>query len=79
MADLNDVIDAQARQPIASSAGQQSATGRSIDELIKASQHTAAVAAAGLAHHGIGHVQFIPAGASPVGSLPSLFNNAGGI
>lgn len=79
MADLNDVIDAQARQPIASSAGQQSATGRSIDDLIKASQHTAQVAANGLAHRGIAHVQLIPAGAPSVGTLPSLFNNAGGL
>lgn len=80
MADLNDVIDAQARQPIASSAGQQSATGRSIDDLIKAAQHGAQVAANAYAHRGIAHVQLIPAGASPSGGMsPGLFNNAGGI
>lgn len=78
-ADLNEHVAAQALQPIASSAGQQSATGRSIDELIKAAQHGAAVTAAGLAHHGASHVQLIPAGAPATGSLPAGFNNAGGL
>jgi len=74
MADLNANVERQALQPLSSGAGPQSATGRSIDELIKAAQHTAAVAAQSLAHGGIHHVQMIPAGAPATSAGTSNFD-----
>lgn len=79
MPDLNANVEKQALQPISSGAGPQSATGRSISELIAAAQHTAAVQAQGLAHGGIFNVQMIPAGAPATGSGTPLFNTERGL
>ena len=68
MADLNANVEKQALQPISSGAGPQSATGRSISELIAAAQHGAQVAANQLGHNGIFNVQLLPAGAASTGS-----------
>jgi hypothetical protein len=78
MADLNDNIARQAMQPIASSAGQQSATGRSIDELIRAAQHGAQVAANKLPNRGIAFAKIISQGAAPEpGGVPLDFGRGG--
>ncbi len=63
MPDLSDTIENEAQLPASSSDDGQSATGRSIDELIKADQYLAAKAARASRRRGILFTQLTTPGA----------------
>ncbi len=77
--DLADDIAAQAVEPISTTTGDQSNTGRSIAELIQADQHLAAKRAAALPLRGIAITQLIGGTAlDDSGRMPATFNTYGG-
>lgn len=67
MPDLSSDISAQAVEPVTASTDGQSATGRSIAELVTADQYTAGKPAAKLRRRGLRFTKLIPSGPMPDG------------
>ena len=74
--DLSETIASEAAAPLSSSGDGQSATGRSIDELIKADQYLAAKAAARSKRRGLLFTKLVPPPAA--GDPPGGTGGCGG-
>lgn len=76
--DLAADIAEQALEPVSTTTGDQSSTGRSVDELIRADQHLAAKRAAALPLRGVAVTQLLGSPAlDDTGRIPATFDRPG--